>query len=230
MRLRIHVGSRLQPCRRASARRGAGPGECLWGINETGLDRIPLNVSLNPAGLVIIPNKVIITLLLPERPARRVHDPIRLVASESLQRSKPDARRRPWRDQQMDVVRHNDEGVQLVSSELNLAGMNGSDNHLRDLRLPQINRSGPRVIQHSIHQNECLAAGDLFRRERPVCRQAVAQSEGNKHHVADRIPVRQPALIAVHRNDSGSGADFLSQKVCAGQKPGGRAEALTLQE
>ena len=79
------------------------------------LTLVVLDVALNPAKLIPVPYKSVIALLLPESPTSQSKNPVCLVSGEALQRSQPFQSRDMGSDQHVDVVRHDDERVQIIA-------------------------------------------------------------------------------------------------------------------
>lgn len=59
----------------------------------------------------------------------------------------------------MDVIRHDDEGMQVIVSEDGGIVLDGFHDHVRDRRLTQVKRSTAGFVQESIHGSERLTGG-----------------------------------------------------------------------
>ena len=93
-------------------------------------DGILLDVRSDALELPAISNQMVVALVLPERAWPAQH-PIGFVRGKSFQRPQPVTRGHMRRRQQVDVVRHNDEGVQIVPMETDLAVVEGVQNPSR---------------------------------------------------------------------------------------------------
>ena len=129
----------------------------------------------------------------------------------------------------MNAIRHDYERVQLIAFESAFAIGKCPHNHFGDLRLTQENRTADRVIQQSIHGHESFSGCKPHVRKGAVDRKTSVQAEGHEHSLANDIPMRKAPVIPAHVDlSSGRGLIFSGNcvMVCAGRKPGGRAEAL----
>jgi len=213
------VGSGLRPCRRASARRGAGPNPRLRRLHQSGLNGVPLDISSNPQELRVAADDMIVTLLLPKRSPDQTKNPTSFMARKSFQGSKPFACRNTGRNQHVNVIGHNHETVETISVKPNVSIQNSRHDHPGDFRLPKVDRSGSRVIEQLVHRDERSTPTDSLRRESPVNRQCATQPESHEHPLPHRIPMRQPSLISIHRLHSGTDPRYFSPKSAPGGSP-----------
>jgi hypothetical protein len=79
---------------------------------------------------------LIVAFILPKRITMSAPKPIGLVTGESLQRPQPSGRNNAGRDQNMNMIRHHCESMQLMSVELAFASVQSSYNQLSDFRTP----------------------------------------------------------------------------------------------
>jgi prepilin-type N-terminal cleavage/methylation domain-containing protein len=121
----------------------------------------------------------------------------------------------------VDVISHDNEGVQIIAPEAGVTNFNGLANDFRDARLPQIDRPGCGSIQQSVHGNKGLPAGYSLWRKHPVCGETSVEAESHEQRLANNIEVRQAAFVAIHVEDSASRKVGLS----FGTVPSRRAEA-----
>lgn len=77
---------------------------------------------------------MIVAFLLPEWSVPS-QDPIRLMSCESLERTEPPLGNHVRCDQQMDMIRHRHEGMQVVTMKPSFAITYGIDHQLCDLML-----------------------------------------------------------------------------------------------
>jgi hypothetical protein len=206
--MRDAVGSELQLCRRASARRGAGAGECFGGVAQSGRDRIPFDISLYAGALFVITDQMIVTFVEPEGGSVQPQHPGGLPTREALKGTEPISHFYVRRDEYVNVVRHDHKRVKFVSIETPLAIEDARDHNLREFRLPQVTGAIFGSIQQAIHCNKCFTRGHSYRREYSVGRQTTVQTERHEHPFADYIPVRQSSLVNPHGKNSGLAADF----------------------
>ena len=73
-----------------------------------------------------MPNQVIVAFVLPER-CMATEDTIRLISGEALERAQPFPCWHRWSNQEMDVVGHYDECVELISMEARFAVVESLD-------------------------------------------------------------------------------------------------------
>ena len=175
-------------------RPATGPQKLLGRPNQPRVDRLHLNIPSNPPKLRSIANQSIITLVLPKRTPRQTQGAIPLSRRKSLKRLHNLGHRHPRSDQQVYVVRHDDVSVQIVVFHLPLSMSNRLDHHIRDLRLPKIQRPCPSAVKQAVHSDEGLSRSGSWR-ESTLDRQAPVQSPGQEYRLADRMIVRQTAGI-----------------------------------
>src|SRR5437879_1421958 len=69
----------------------------------------------------------------------------------------------------MDMIRHHDVCMQLISVELGIAVAQSSYHYFGDFRTPQKQWTAAAPVQEAIHRHECLArSGQAFWREHPL--------------------------------------------------------------
>jgi hypothetical protein len=217
-----HVGSGLPACRWASARRGAGELEFLGQRGEPCFDRIPVDVVLNSRGFFVVTDEVVVAFVLPEGAGMKAKHTDGLVPGEAFERAKPFSGRHVRRDQKMNVIRHDDECVQLVASESTFAVVEGIDHYFGYFPLPEKHGAGLGVIEQVIHGEESFSGCEVGGPKDAAPRKAAVQAEGHEYSFADDIPMRESPLIPAHVVcSSGGGAivsrDFVSG--CTGRSP-----------
>ena len=144
---------------------------------------------------------MVVAFMLPEWLAGASEDPIGLMRGKSFQGSEPSSRRNVGCYQQMNVIRHNHEGVELVTMKPAITGTNSFNYQRRNFRNGQVSGPGFRAIQDTVHRDERLAAGQAFWREDAIGGQAIVQAECNEQGLAHRVPVRQAPLVVLHITD-----------------------------
>jgi hypothetical protein len=207
---------------------GAGKRKLLGQRREPCLYRVPFDVALHSRGSFIIRDQVVVTFVLPERRSTQAEHPNGFVPGETFERPKPFSRRYTRSHEQMNVIRHYDKGVKFITFESAFPVGKGAHNHLCDFRLTQKNRAACRVIEQAIHCREGLSGCQSGVRKGAVDRKTSVQSEGHEHSFANDIPMRKAPIISAHIGFSGHRVFIVSGSfviVCAGRKPGGRAEA-----
>ena len=129
----------------------------------------------------------------------------------------------------MNVIRHYDKRVEFVAFESAFAVGKSMDKHFGYFRLVEEDRTVPGVIQQSIHDCESFARCQPDVWEGAVDWETTVQTEGHEHSLADDVEMRKAAVVPAHIGVSGGRESIVSRNfviVCAGRKPGGRAEAL----
>jgi hypothetical protein len=195
-------------------RPATGPRKLLGRFNQPRVDRIHLNVPSNAPKFRPIATQSIVTLVLPERPPSQTQDAIPLSRRESLERLHHFEYLHMGSDQQVHMIRHDGVRVKLVVLQMPLPIPNRLHHHIRDLRLPKIQRSGTSVVEQAVHGHEGLSCGSS-RRESAVCGKATVESPSQEYRLAGRLIVRQSAGIE-GRHDievaAGQGNSFKSRQ------------------
>jgi len=127
-----------------------------------------LDVGVNAPELTLVAHQAVVALVLPEgfaRPPQRLIGPL---GRDALQRSQEIRYRHVRRNEQMNMVRHDHEGVQHVVVKFGFTILDRIDHKLRDFRAVQVARARSRLIQESIHRRESLTGGQAVRREPPM--------------------------------------------------------------
>ena len=102
--------------------------------NQAGLRWIAFNVPADARELVARSHQMIVAFVLPEWLSRRAEAQVRLVRGEALQRSEPFCCGDLGRHQKVYMIRHDYEGVKLITVESTLAVMYRSDHQLSNRR------------------------------------------------------------------------------------------------
>ena len=99
---------------------------------------------------------MVVAFVLPEWSVSS-QNAIRLMGGESFQWSEPLFRCHIRRNQQMDMIRHHHEGVQVVTMKPTLAVPDGISYDSRDFGLPQENRTLRGWIEQVVYGGKSLA-------------------------------------------------------------------------
>ncbi len=169
-------------------RPGAGPRKLFRRSNQSSLNRIRLNIPNNPLKLRSVTNQPIITLALPKSVPSEAKDSVAFSSSKSLERLHRTGNVHEWSHQEMHMVRHHDEGVELEASRISI--FNSFHHHIRNFRHFEKQRSCASVIKKPIHRQESLARSGL-RGEAAINGQTPMQSPGEKYWLTDGMEVRQ---------------------------------------
>jgi len=175
-----------------------GPRKSLGGGSKTGLDRILFNVCPNPVEFYTGSNQTVKAFLLPERPMS-TEEKIGLVSRKSLEGTQPLAGKHMRSDQQMNMIRHHDESMEVVPEQLLFAVPQRRHHHLRNIRPPQKQRSIRARVQQPVDGYKCPARrNESGWREYPIPGQTAMQPEGDKQRLLNRVPMGQPPFIMPH--------------------------------
>jgi hypothetical protein len=155
----------------------------------------------NPLKLPLIANQPVVALMLPKSPLS-TQNPVSLRTREPLQRPKPPLANHMRSNQHMDMVRHDDERVQLIPLEERVPGPNRVQNNTSNRSLRKISRPIQRMIQHPIHSNKSLTRIHPSHRKHPIYGQTSLQPKSNKLSRTHGIPVRQTAFKLPHQSNS----------------------------
>jgi hypothetical protein len=168
----------------------AGPAKLFWRSRQPRCHWIHLNVITNSLKFRLVTNQPVIALILPERPPGQSKHLIALASRESLERLHHSANFHQGRHQEMNVIRHYDVGVELILPQV--TKVDGIDYHSGNLGDAKEKRAGARVVEDSIHSNECSARGG-FNREAAVRWKTAVQAPRDKDRSADGMVVRKTA-------------------------------------
>jgi hypothetical protein len=171
----------------------AGPEKRLWCCNQSRLNRIHFDVIDDPSKLSFVTNQAIIAFVLPKRSGKAQY-PIGLPGRKSLERVHRFGHFDVRRNQEMDMVRHNDIRMDLEMLQLLLPVMYCIHHQLRDIRAAKVKRAGAGVIEKAIHHNEGSSRGDRGRKA-PIGRKTAVQTPRQKHRPADCMQMRQAAGV-----------------------------------
>jgi hypothetical protein len=182
----------------------AGPAEGFWRGDQAGRDRVVLDVTLNASGLFTVSDKVIVTFVLPEMVAGTAENLIGLVSCEAFERAEPLSRDDMRCDQQVNVVRHDNEGVEIVAAKAAFSCLDGFDYAFCDFRDFQVERAGLGFVQDSVHCYEGFSSGQGVGWKFPIRRETAPEAESNKEGLAYHVPVRQASCVVLHQLCSAS--------------------------
>ena len=183
--------------RGASAPPNTRPTKLCRLSGQPGLNGIPFNVTTDAVVLTGVTYDATEVFLLPEF----FSAPSPYAVGRTGRRSFNLAHKVPnWcrgRAKQMDVVRHDHEGIDRAKSVgggfkqifLNQSG---------DLHLPQIKRTRASCIEQTLPRDKRLTGSKVLPFERTLRRQAAMQPPRKKYRQSRSIYMRQPAAIASH--------------------------------
>ena len=101
------------------------------------------------------------------------------------------------RKQQMNMVGHDHERMQLIVPDLG-AALDGGQHHLSDVRLSEKHRPATGLIEQPVHRDECLAGRQIRGWKRAIGRKTAVQAERDEQRLADYIEMREPAFFEKH--------------------------------
>lgn len=106
----------------------------------------------------LVAHQVIVALILPERRVP-LENPICFVSRKPLERAEPAPCVHLGSDQQVHVIRHHHESMDLISSKPMLAVMQSSYYDPGDFRLAKEQRAGCRTVQQPVHRHKGSTGG-----------------------------------------------------------------------
>jgi hypothetical protein len=189
-------GAGLSP-RGASAPRSARPRKLLRPCNQRRLHRVPFDIPLETTELIVISNDPIKELVLPKLLAASSQHVVGRVSSRALQPPHEIWQRNSGSTQHVDVIRHDDEGMQGTKP----AGVGFFQLLLynaRNLRLPKIDRAIPGCVEKTVPDYERLAGGQMLGIKQALRRKAAPETPSEKYRPSRRVDVRQAAAIGSH--------------------------------
>ena len=152
----------------------------------------------NAFKLRLVPNQMIVALLLPETGPRKPEYPVRLPGAESLQGlgqlGKVDAGAQKY----MNVIRHNDEGVESEVPEHVCAVPDNFHHHAGDGGLMEIEGAGTRLLQQAVHCNERFSGGKGVLRKCAIRWKAVVEAPRQEDRLIGLIEMGEPAAVESH--------------------------------
>jgi hypothetical protein len=166
--------------------------------DQPSLNRILLDIIADPIKLRIGSDQTIEAFLLPKR-SMSTEQKIGLMACESFEGTQPFAGNHMRSNQKMNMIRHHDERMQLISLQFPFPMPQSRHHHLRNFFAPQRQRSIRASIQQPVDSHERLTRRDQSGRWKyPVARQTAVQPECDKHPLPDHVPMGQPSFIMPH--------------------------------
>jgi hypothetical protein len=160
---------------------------------------ILFDVSPNAVELFGGSYQMIVAFVLPKGLALPAEQLVGKVSGEPLQRSQPSRRNDMGCNQKVNVIRHYDEGVKLVSIKSAISIVQSPRHDFGDFPLAQIQRTADPAVQEAIHGYECLPRlGHGFRREHSMPRKTAVQAESDEQWLIDSVPVREASFVMPH--------------------------------
>ena len=111
----------------------------------------------------------------------------------------------------MNVVRHNNIGMELAVPHVLLFVVDGFDYHRGELRTAKVQRTSVSGVEKAVHRQEGLAGGGR-RRETAVRREAAMQTPGEEDGLSDGVIVRQAATVESGHKERVGGEGEVSQQ------------------
>jgi hypothetical protein len=174
------------------------PPKLLRTASQPSLNRILLDIIADPIKLCVGSDQTIKAFLLPKRSMSTEHK-IGLMACESLQWTQPFGGKNVRCDQEMHVIRHHDERMELIPLQFAVSVPQSRHHHFRNFFAPQERRAISACVQQPVDSYECLARRyQCGWREHPAAGKTAMQSERDKQGLVDRIPMGQPPFIMPH--------------------------------
>jgi len=138
-------------------RPGAGPRKLFRRCDQTRIYRVHFDVAGNLCELCLISYQTVIAFVLPEGFSGVTKHLVALSRRKPFERLHHFGNRNMRSDEQMNVVRHHDKGVEIVLSRNLVSVVNGFVYQPRDFRAAQMQRAGLSVIQKTVHRKECFS-------------------------------------------------------------------------
>ena len=196
--------------RGALAPPNARPAKLLRPGNQLCFHRIPFDIPADAPKLIGIPDDPVEILLLPKFLSGSSQHPVGQVSGRTLNPSENLRQRNDWSTQQVDVIRHDHEGIEgtktgcVCLAQLLL-------NHACNLFLPQIERATSRCVEKPIPGHKRFAGSDVFALEDTLRRKAPPKPPRDKCGHSWRIDMRQAPAITSHAIWCGGAAMILKQ-------------------
>jgi hypothetical protein len=173
------------------------PSSSVGQCREPRFNRVPFDVALHSRGPFVVRDQVIVTFVLPKSCSTQAEHPNGFVTGEALKRPEPFSGGYARSHQQMNVIRHDHERVQLIPFESSFAVGKGAHNQLCYFRLAEKDRAACRMIEQSVHCRERLSLRQPGVRKGAIDRKTSVQSEGHEHSLANDIPMRKAPIVSV---------------------------------
>lgn len=177
---------------------GTGPRKPLGSGSQAGLHRILFDVGADAIKLGAGSDEMVVAFILPDG-SMSAQEEIGLVSGKSFEGRQPFCCRHVWGGQQMNVVRHHYESVQLIPVQFPFAVAQSCHEHRCNFRPPQKQRTSRARVQDAVDSYERLSCGDeRGRREHAIAGKTAVQSKGDKEWLVDSVPMGQAPFIVPH--------------------------------
>jgi hypothetical protein len=181
--------SRLQAAWTLSFTGRARPPKILGFSHQPRLHGVPLDVRSDAVEFAV-PDQMIVALILPKRLTGGSQTSIGFMGGETFERSPPSGGNHVGGNQQMDVIRHHDVGVQLVTTPIGLSLPQGGHHQSCDFRPTQGKGTGGGGIQEPVHGGEGSSIGSHATwRKYAMVGKTATEPEGDKERLADHMIV-----------------------------------------
>jgi hypothetical protein len=167
-----------------SSRIRTRPRKRLGRGRQASLHGILLNIGPNAIKLLTGADQPIEAFLLPKGPVR-TQETIRLVSGKSLERAQPLGGKHMRGDQQVDMIRHHNEGMEVIPVQNAVAVPQRGHHDLCNFRPPQEQRAIRTCVEKPINGYERLARRDQSGR-------------WDKQRLLHHVPMWQPPYIMLH--------------------------------
>ena len=155
---------------------------------------------------------MVVALLLPELFAMPSQNLVGSMCRESLQGPEPRFGRDLRRNQHVDVIRHHNIGMQIVTGGSGSPEVDCGNKDSRNFGFGKESRPGTAFVEEPVHQGECPARfACASNRKESSFRQAAVQSERNEEWSVDDVPMGKVAFVVLHREDSADSVSFFSE-------------------
>ena len=170
----------------------------LTARHQPRLNWVPFYVVLNAPEFSARSDEVVIALVLPERRSLAEENMIGGMGREAFQRPKPASRYHVRRNQKVNVVRHDNERMKLVSPEPSFAVSQSFNYEVCNVRSAEKPRTTRCLVQYTVQGHKRSAARQLIRWKNTIGGQAAVQTKSDKQRLTDGIPMGQASFVVLH--------------------------------
>jgi len=174
------------------------PSKFLSTSSQPGLHRILFYVRPNTIELRTRSDQMVVALILPKWSVD-AQKKIGLVSCKSFEGTKPFGGEHVRRRQEMNMIGHHDERMQLIPMQFALSVPQCRHHHLRNFRTAQKRRTSSAGVQQPVDRYEGLAGGNESGwREYPARGKAAVQSERDEQRLVGYVKMWQPPFVMAH--------------------------------
>jgi len=135
----------------------AGPEKFLRVHDQPRFHRVHFDIAYDSVKLRLIAHQPVIAFVLPKRLTGESEYLVALPGCESLERLHRFGNIGERGNEQMNVIRHDDKGVEIVVSRDPIPVVDGFENLCGDFRAAEVQRSGTGIVQQTVHSEKCLS-------------------------------------------------------------------------